>query len=214
MKVAKFIDTLVNGLEQIHQNKNNIAPIHWSESSDSILIRNESQTSNILDEFFKIKKLSSFIRQLNIYGFYKTKRADCIEYKNKHFKRNNRENLFKIKRRSCRIAQEKNCGGKNIDIENLKKRHEELRREKAEKEEKLKNLKIEGMKKLKEQFKEILNQLKLKTGVILDKNQPNSNLDIFESRDEMDSLILSPNKRGEIVSLLSDRDRISAHKSC
>ena len=54
--------------------------ISWSQDGLSFIIKDEYIfTSKILPQHFKHKNLSSFNRQLNMYGFHKTK-EDALEF--------------------------------------------------------------------------------------------------------------------------------------
>ena len=71
--------------------------ITWSEKGDSFIILDQLGLMEILPEFFSTNKVSSFIRQLNLYGFKKkhnSKKFD--EFWHTNFKRDNLEEALNI----------------------------------------------------------------------------------------------------------------------
>lgn len=89
--------------------------IRWSEDGNSFLvIRPEDFARHVLPTFFKHNNFSSFVRQLNMYGFHKvpqlhqgsllasgegTTAANCWEFENPNFKKNRFDLLLHVKRR-------------------------------------------------------------------------------------------------------------------
>ena len=59
-------------------NEDNIPTIHWSQDGEKVVIENPAKfTAKVLvasdKQLFKTKNISSFIRQLNLYGFRRVK---------------------------------------------------------------------------------------------------------------------------------------------
>ncbi|KAJ5683152.1 hypothetical protein N7462_006317 [Penicillium macrosclerotiorum] len=105
-----FIHKLYNMLED-----NTIQHlISWSSTNDSFVMSPTSEFSKVLAQYFKHTNISSFVRQLNMYGFHKvsdvfhTGSPDSALWEFKHgngnFKRGDLIGLREIKRRASRHA--------------------------------------------------------------------------------------------------------------
>lgn len=103
-----FIHKLYNMLEDT-----NIQHlIRWSTSEESFVMSPSSEFSKVLAQYFKHTNISSFVRQLNMYGFHKVSDvfhngspdAPLWEFKhgNNNFKRGDLVGLREIKRRASR----------------------------------------------------------------------------------------------------------------
>lgn len=105
-----FIHKLYNMLED----KTIQHLISWTTSSESFVMQPSHEFSKVLAQYFKHTNISSFVRQLNMYGFHKvsdvfahgTPDATMWEFKhgNGNFKRGDLVGLREIKRRASRHA--------------------------------------------------------------------------------------------------------------
>ncbi|KAK4139052.1 HSF-type DNA-binding-domain-containing protein [Dichotomopilus funicola] len=88
--------------------------ISWTANSDSFVIQPSHEFSKVLAQYFKHTNISSFVRQLNMYGFHKvsdvfahgTPDSTMWEFKhgNGNFKRGDMIGLREIRRRASRHA--------------------------------------------------------------------------------------------------------------
>ncbi|KAL1641856.1 Flocculation suppression protein [Didymella pomorum] len=105
-----FIHKLYNMLED--QSIQHL--ISWSSTNESFVMSPSSEFSKVLSSYFKHTNISSFVRQLNMYGFHKvsdvfhTGSPDSPLWEFKHgngnFKRGDLVGLREIKRRASRHA--------------------------------------------------------------------------------------------------------------
>ncbi|KAL0471054.1 HSF-type DNA-binding domain-containing protein [Neurospora intermedia] len=103
-----FIHKLYNMLED----KSIQHLISWSPTSESFVMQPSQEFSKVLAQYFKHTNISSFVRQLNMYGFHKVSDvfhhgapdATIWEFKhgNGNFKRGDLVSLREIKRRASR----------------------------------------------------------------------------------------------------------------
>lgn len=104
LEVAPFIRATYNilNLPDEEGEESYEAYIRWSEDGTAVLICDDHGfASEVLPKFFKHQNISSFIRQLNIYGFHKTKQdPQWKEFQNDNFQRGKPELLGNIRRRT------------------------------------------------------------------------------------------------------------------
>ena len=90
---------LIKAYEIVQDEKSN-SIISWTEKGDSFQVKDPSLfTNKILPYHFKHQNFSSFIRQLNMYGFNKSRCDAPNEFMHKYFQRDMKELLIYIKRK-------------------------------------------------------------------------------------------------------------------
>lgn len=88
--------------------------IWWDKDGESFLIRPNETFSRNLAQYFKHTNITSFVRQLNIYGFHKIS--------NDHFQNKNKEKGAKKKEKGVKVWEFKHSNGlfRRGDLESLK----------------------------------------------------------------------------------------------
>ncbi|KAJ1679876.1 Heat shock transcription factor [Spiromyces aspiralis] len=108
LSVPGFLNKLYNMVDE--SNSNDL--IRWSDDGETFIVtRHEEFAKQVLPRFFKHSNFSSFVRQLNMYGFHKvphlqqgvlqadTPDAESWEFSNPNFQRDQPDLLHYVKRK-------------------------------------------------------------------------------------------------------------------
>ena len=99
LKVTKFINKLYGLLETNHSGDPNQS-IYWGGDGRCFVIPERKVFHSTMKETFNLTNYSSFIRQLNIYGFRKIKSRQGDVFKHFYFRKGNALSLIKIQRKT------------------------------------------------------------------------------------------------------------------
>ncbi|CAO3636730.1 unnamed protein product [Mucor hiemalis] len=125
----KNVAPFVNKLYSMVNDPESDDSICWSEDGTSFFVhRQEDFARKVLPRFFKHRKFSSFVRQLNMYGFHKVPHlqqgvletdsdSEQWEFSNPHFQRNRRDLLLLVNRKKGPDAEEKEIS--TVDLHHI-----------------------------------------------------------------------------------------------
>ena len=101
----------------------------WNKAGDAFVITKTNDFwEKILPLYFKHKNLSSFVRQLNMYGFHKTKYKNNEQcFTHKFFRKDNKKLLLEMKRKTKDKIKEKSIEKKNSTADSITKNAAELK---------------------------------------------------------------------------------------
>ncbi|KAG0001244.1 stress-responsive transcription factor hsf1 [Modicella reniformis] len=112
--VAAFLTKLYNMVN----GANSSELIKWSDDGQSFIVANHVEfAKEVLPKFFKHNNFSSFVRQLNMYGFHKVPHlqqgvlmpdsdSEQWEFSNQHFQRNQPDLLYLVSRKKASSGNE------------------------------------------------------------------------------------------------------------
>ena len=115
--------------------------VKWNEEGDAFIILNNDFWEKILPVYFRHKNMSSFIRQLNIYGFKKTKSKNeeqCFAHKD--FRKDNKKLLLNMKRKTKNSDKKSQNGDSYIKKSEVLKLVKDMNERIVEQESRIENL--------------------------------------------------------------------------
>ncbi|ORX64253.1 hypothetical protein BCR32DRAFT_212906 [Anaeromyces robustus] len=124
---SKNVPAFLNKLYNMVNDPSTDDLIHWSEDGSTFIVqKHEEFAKEVLPRFFKHNNFSSFVRQLNMYGFHKVphlqqgvlhsdSETELWEFANQHFQRNQPDLLCLVNRKKGRDNDDKEM----FDINNL-----------------------------------------------------------------------------------------------
>ncbi|ORY01709.1 hypothetical protein K493DRAFT_209285 [Basidiobolus meristosporus CBS 931.73] len=126
---AKNVPAFLNKLYKMVDDSSTNELIRWSDDGASFIVtKHEEFAKEVLPRFFKHNNFSSFVRQLNMYGFHKIPHlqqgvlqadegAEHWEFSNPHFLKNQPDLLCLVSRKRGREADDKEGGA--LDMNNV-----------------------------------------------------------------------------------------------
>lgn len=162
--------TFLKNTYEILNNESLNSIIRWTEDGGSFVISDILNfTNSVLPGFFKHNNLSSFIRQLNMYGFHKAKDEDSQELQFSHpkFHRDKKELLKEIHRKSS-----DSLGSlKKSEIQNLAQRLQKFQTQQLTMETMLENLES--------QYSQVLEQNQVLISELFQSKQREKQIELF-----------------------------------
>ena len=106
--------------------------VSWDDAGDSFIVKKEFEfASLVLPRYFRHKNFSSFVRQLNFYGFHKrSHQSKYTKFQHPYFKRGQLHNLHLIKRKSAEANAnfKDNIAQLTAQVTDLKRQYDDLYR--------------------------------------------------------------------------------------
>jgi len=100
-KPAASVPPFLHKIYEILENPCHQDLISWNQEGNAFIIKNVTEfTENVLPKYFKHSNFASFVRQLNLYDFHKSRyENNGSEFYHKLFKRDEKQLLSEIKRK-------------------------------------------------------------------------------------------------------------------
>lgn len=117
--------------------------VKWNKAGDAFIITKATDFCEvILPMYFKHQNLSSFVRQLNMYGFHKTKYKNNEQcFTHKFFQKNNKKLLLQMKRKTKDKSSTKRAPSENyVPLTEFTKTINELKTKMKEQDKKINQL--------------------------------------------------------------------------
>lgn len=107
-KPASSVPPFLHKIYEILENPCHQDLVSWNQEGNAFIIKNVTEfTENVLPKYFKHNNFASFVRQLNLYDFHKSRyENNGSEFYHKLFKKNEKHFLSEIKRK----MPNENCG--------------------------------------------------------------------------------------------------------
>mmetsp|Transcript_29085 Transcript_29085/g.70951 ORF Transcript_29085/g.70951 Transcript_29085/m.70951 type:complete len:368 (+) Transcript_29085:188-1291(+) len=122
---------LVKTYKMVQDKKTNDI-ISWTDKGDAFVVKKQHEFSqNVLPQYFRTNCFSSFVRQLNFYGFRKrsTNMSTTAHFKHKHFKKDQFDKLHLIKKKTSESSStlKQSVVDLQKEVSQLKDQYKEIR---------------------------------------------------------------------------------------